>query len=622
MPILIIAALVVLLPLIYTSDTLDPTQPLRFLIISVALTLLSALLLWRLRHHRETSEWSVLKSFIFPACGIYALISAVSVAQAINFAEAIYDLAKVFLMLALLICSSLVFASDKRSLRILTRSMIISGFLLAAIGACQYYGIAFSSIPGNVIPYGTMANKNLLACILCLALPFALYESIGQNRGWSIAGLVGALLSLFVIILGQTRAAWLGLMIATVIVTPVYFIWVRKSTVSHVTKRSRRARVAVMAAIALLILLAAGSGIILREGQYSIAERLASIFTHQDSSSQIRLAVWQKSWELCQQNPITGVGIGNWKIACPGLGLTGTRAETADLYFQQPHNDYLWVLAETGVMGLAAYLLIFALAIVYAFRIILRNPTRDEASLALFIMFAVIYYLVDSFFSYPRERVELIMMFTLVLAAISALYNRVYPPQRKLPRVVSVSVMTICLLMSLAASLLGIIRLKGELHIRGIWSAKSSGNWQEVIRQVDLARSHWLTVDPTAAPLAWYRGVAQSSLGHRERACQDFALALRDNPYHPHVLNNLGTCAELDGDHRRALEHYDQAIKIAPRFNEAWLNLTAVYYNMGDLQRADSALSHVDPNFNDPRVSSFKQMISDKIKPAQVPTGN
>ncbi len=622
MPTLLIAALVVCLPLVYLNTTLDPAQPIRFLILAIALAILSGTLIARLYRDPSKHDWTVLRRLIFPVCGIYVLISAVSVFQAINVADAIYDLAKVLMSGVLLVCATLVLSSDKRATRLLTKVMLISGGLLATIGVCQYYGIAFTDIPGNGIPVGTMANKNLLASIVCLVLPFGLYATLRFDRAWSIVGFLEVMLSLWVILLGQTRASWVALTIATAVMIPLYVIWLFRSGLTPASRSQALKKLLAVAAVALLIILGATTGSILRSGQDSVFTRVKSIITHQDNSSQERLAVWSKSWQLFERHPLSGVGIGNWKIVCPGLGLTRTSAETGDVYYQQPHNDYLWVLTETGVFGLAAYLLVFGLAFGYAIRVLRQSPSHDEAIFVLLMLFATVCFMVDAFFSYPRERVELLTFSTLILAAIVSTCHRLQKSPKKLSHGAVVITLTVCLLSAMAAAVVGVIRLEGETHVKTAWLAKTAGNWSEVIRQVDQARSPLLTLDPTATPLAWYRGIARISLNETEQACRDFALAYRDNPNHPHVLNNLGTCAELGGDHNQAADYYEQAVRIAPRFDDAWVNLTAIYYNRGEYVRADSALLHVSSNFDDPRVISFKQMISERIKSARKTTGD
>mgnify|MGYP001265377981 CR=1 FL=1 len=45
------------------------------------------------------------------------------------------------------------------------------------------------------------------------------------------------------------------------------------------------------------------------------------------------------------------------------------RSDSGNVFFQRPHNDYLWILTETGILGLIGYMMIFIILINYAVRI-------------------------------------------------------------------------------------------------------------------------------------------------------------------------------------------------------------------------------------------------------------
>jgi len=66
----------------------------------------------------------------------------------------------------------------------------------------------------------------------------------------------------------------------------------------------------------------------------------------------------------------------------------------------------------------------------------------------------------------------------------------------------------------------------------------------------------------------------------------DFLKAYKANPYHMHVLNNLGTIFGNRGDYEQAIKYYKEAVRISPQFWDAVLNLSASYFN---LQQTDSA---------------------------------
>lgn len=68
-----------------------------------------------------------------------------------------------------------------------------------------------------------------------------------------------------------------------------------------------------------------------------------------------RLAHWQAAQEMARYHPFLGVGLGNYEPVYPAYAL---------LNWPQPlghaHNIYLNLLAETGIIGLAAYLWLWA----------------------------------------------------------------------------------------------------------------------------------------------------------------------------------------------------------------------------------------------------------------------
>jgi O-antigen ligase len=67
-----------------------------------------------------------------------------------------------------------------------------------------------------------------------------------------------------------------------------------------------------------------------------------------------RLAHWQAALDMARHNLWLGVGFGNYEPAYAGYALINWPAPLG-----HAHNYYLNLLAETGIMGLAAYLLLW-----------------------------------------------------------------------------------------------------------------------------------------------------------------------------------------------------------------------------------------------------------------------
>ncbi|MDD3814816.1 MAG: O-antigen ligase family protein [Desulfocapsaceae bacterium] len=83
-----------------------------------------------------------------------------------------------------------------------------------------------------------------------------------------------------------------------------------------------------------------------------------------NTSVGLRLLFWQNSWEIIKKNPWLGVGTGDFpsayaevnKLQSPLMGAT-----------DNPHNQYVFVLCQLGLLGLAALVGIFVIQIRQAF---------------------------------------------------------------------------------------------------------------------------------------------------------------------------------------------------------------------------------------------------------------
>ena len=90
-----------------------------------------------------------------------------------------------------------------------------------------------------------------------------------------------------------------------------------------------------------------------------------------------RLAHWQAAVGMANDSPWLGVGFGNYETAYPRYALLNW-----PLALGHAHNFYLNLLAETGVVGLSAYLIAWIGIVVMTLRV-LRRETGFRRGLAL-----------------------------------------------------------------------------------------------------------------------------------------------------------------------------------------------------------------------------------------------
>lgn len=82
-------------------------------------------------------------------------------------------------------------------------------------------------------------------------------------------------------------------------------------------------------------------------------ERLASIFTKVDTSSEMRLAFWESSIAMIQDHPFLGIGWGSYWMVYPEYDFY---LQGADIRIVHAHNLYLNYAAEIGIPGAIAFL--------------------------------------------------------------------------------------------------------------------------------------------------------------------------------------------------------------------------------------------------------------------------
>jgi len=91
---------------------------------------------------------------------------------------------------------------------------------------------------------------------------------------------------------------------------------------------------------------------------------------------------------------------------------------------------------------------------------------------------------------------------------------------------------------------------------------------------------------PERAEFYYNLAVAYYALGERERAIDDYNEAVRLNPEYAAAFNSRGKAYHDLGQHARAIEDYGEAVRLNPEYSTAYNNRGIAYYDQGRHEHA------------------------------------
>lgn len=580
---LVISAIIVI-PLIFSSKTSDPNLAPRLLALGVLILGMSIINITKAVNKRP--DFSFIRMIIFPVFLLYLVWSLVTLSQAVNPAEGSFDTIKIILFLALLVYASQVFINNKGAFSFLSKVVIISAIIATSIGLFQY----FKEVPGNtgydllLALYevkGLMAHKNQFVISLFLMLPFTIYGVFKFKKYWLGFSLYSTLMIFLNIVILQTRSVWVSTL---VFLLSFGFLWLFIS-IRNNQKSSGMMKKWVVAVI-ILVIVGLGSFLIFQKtGTLNILKyKVSSLFDSKSHENQGRLKIWESTWELSQDNLAFGVGAGNWKISV--LPYYTVNHQSKYKNWRRPHNDFLWVLSEKGVLGLLLYLLVFLIIVFYGFKILFKETDKDKLLITTLLLSGIGGYMVIALFTFPMERINPQIYIILMMAGIISIY---FNTQNKLKSIAGKSYFTIQLVV-LIGSMVSIyyanILINSEVNTNKIHESINANKQKKIIEYADKAFTKFTTVSFNAMPFHIYKGMANMRMKKYNQADKDLQTALKYFPNHIAVLNNLAIVSAERNNTKKAISYLEKSLDLYPSYEDGLYNLVNFYYRDKDYQKA------------------------------------
>jgi O-antigen ligase len=278
--------------------------------------------------------------------------------------------------------------ASRASARVLLRAGALSAVVLGVWSACEVagfspLGLTFASGRAGG-PFGQPAYLGA-ACLLFGPLAVAVALDRGDTRAWRVAGAFGAGGALFALAASQTRAAWVGAVVAAVAIA----VQQRRVLRAHRTHVIRAALALTALALAIAIVTPLGA-------------RAVSTFDIHHGTSSSRFSEWRVATRTIADHPLLGVGPEGYRVVFPQEVDAAYVHKYGDaVYPDRAHNGVLDVTLDGGLFAGALYVALLAFALRHAWRAL-----RARDPVVVVIGAAVIAYIVQQQFLFPLAELD------------------------------------------------------------------------------------------------------------------------------------------------------------------------------------------------------------------------
>ncbi len=411
---------------------------------------------------------------------------------------------------------------------------------------------------------------NPFAGYLLFVIPVQAYLlSLGRYRLVNSAAIV---LTLAAFVLTGSRGAYISIVLAALAAWLVYRPTIRpyRRYILYIT----------LATLCLILFFS-----ILKPNAYFLMKRYDSGEAGQkiDSGAATRVAYWRGAWKIFTDNPFTGTGLGTFGSVYPRYQTNPTT------YGKYPHNWYLGLLSETGIISFSLFAAFFILIAIIAIK---NRNNRNALTICLgwAVLASLLHSGVDIDWHYPANALTFWILLGLYYNGIKAESNLL--PIRKKSIIFGLNFLRI--LLGVFFFIFGASVIYSTYYSKQAKQALMDGQATEA--KVFLARAMAILPDPN---FHYYYSLAaqeesRSLTGNSRqvalaRAQTEIEQALASSPGVPYYHEQFGVISESIGKGNAAELQYRQAIALDP------VNTPRYYYRLASLlyrqNRLDEAIS-------------------------------
>ena len=339
------------------------------------------------------------------AAGIYLLVVALTVLGSGYPAESLRGVFRVLRCVLMSLFTVYLVDEEKKFTKLFTVFAASAG-LIAVDALVQGFSGREFLLHRGMTPYteevmrvtGPFRHANDFAAYLSMTvflflgmLPHALRKGQKRERAWCF---VGSLFLVSCLLWTYSRGAWLA-------VAVVYALMA-------VLKQSRALLLTLLVAIVLISALS----------PESLKGRVRSLRDSRNGTMVERRILWEEALRMTRERPWLGHGINTYTKIEP---LFKSKSVYTDN--QYAHNGYLQIAAETGWLGLGAFLAVILAFFAETLKVHLRRQNEFLSAAALSILFGVLSFLIHSATDTNLQSLRLVSLLWLAMGLVLAAKN-------------------------------------------------------------------------------------------------------------------------------------------------------------------------------------------------------
>lgn len=350
---------------------------------------------------------------------IFFLIAGLSSIVAINRVESLVKLTDVFVVMSSLIIVYYIIVNRLIDFGVLLWIVFFKLLIEVIAGYYQLYNLTSGfqyDFTSNLSAYlkSFYGNKNVTSFALLIqsTISMILFWKL-KSKPLKIFVAILILSTFYLLLFISTRGVFVSILLMLALLILVMFLKYKYDKKIDLNEIKKVGLYVLFIAIPYLIF-----NLNYSEKSLDIADRTISVSQIDGESVSSRLRYWSHAISSIVKNPITGIGIGNWKIY-------SIKYDSENIFSYvipySTHNDFLEIFAETGFFGFLSYFLFFFFIFKKSFANLIQWIKSNANHYHVYMFFCLMFFLIDINLNFPLSRPLMQIILILFITAFETL---------------------------------------------------------------------------------------------------------------------------------------------------------------------------------------------------------